>query len=263
MHIIHQSALYLHIAIGSCALLVFWIPVFTRKGALDHKRYGRYFAYAMYAVSGSGIGMASLDLLFPLEMHAAEASLTAAQAENVIAQVRGFALFLLSLSILVLTSTRQGWLSMLHKAERSALRTPAHVALCSSLVIVGSVLFVSGVIIGSVLFMIFAVLQVVTGLRSLHYNFKAELQPKEWWIQHLGGFIGSGIGAYTAFLVFGGRRLFDSIFGDSFSDYSIILWVTPGIVGGIAIGYLSRHYQQRFSGDWAIKHATLRAEMFR
>jgi uncharacterized membrane protein len=63
---IHQFALYLHIAIGSCALILFWIPVVTRKGNLDHKRFGRYFAYAMYTVSFSGIPMASTDLAFPI-----------------------------------------------------------------------------------------------------------------------------------------------------------------------------------------------------
>lgn len=129
MLFIHQYALYLHIAIGSCALIAFWIPVFTHKGNLDHKRFGRYFAYAMYAVSLSGITMASLDLLFPLATHAAGASLSAEQAARAVTEIRGFALFLLSLSILVLNSNRQGWLTIKHKADRSALRAPVHTAL--------------------------------------------------------------------------------------------------------------------------------------
>ena len=262
MLFIHQYALYLHIAIGSCALIAFWIPVFTHKGNLDHKRFGRYFAYAMYAVSLSGITMASLDLLFPLATHAAGASLSAEQAARAVTEIRGFALFLLSLSILVLNSTRQGWLTIKHKADRSALRAPVHTALCTSLIVVGIALFINGLASGSALFIIFAILQVVSGVNCLRYNFKQELGPKEWWIQHLGGFIGSGIGAYTAFLIFGGRHLFESIFGDSFSDISLVLWITPGVVGGLAITYLSRRYRRRFSGEWAIKHAKLRTEMF-
>ena len=249
MHLIHQYALYLHIAIGSCALIVFWIPVFTRKGNLDHKRFGRYFAYAMYAVSLSGISMASLDLLFPLAMHTSETLKDAAQSANDATRIRTSALFLLSLSILVLNSTRQGWLSIVNKADRSALRSPVHTVLCASLIVVGLVLFISGVLNGSALFVIFAIFQMVSGVSALRYNFKRELKPKEWWIQHFGGFIGSGIGAYTAFLVFGGRRLFDSVFGDAFSDYSLILWVAPGVIGGLSITYLSRRYQQRF--NWA------------
>lgn len=236
--------------------------MFTRKGNLDHKRFGRYFAYAMYAVSLSGIIMASLDLLFPLATHAAGISLSADQAARAVTEIRGSALFLLSLSILVLNSTRQGWLAIKYKADRSALRTPVHTGLCISLVVVGIALFINGIASGSTLFAIFAILQVVSGTNCLYYNFKAKLGPKEWWIQHLGGFIGAGIGAYTAFLVFGGRRLFESIFGDAFSDISIVLWVTPGVIGGAAIAYLSRHYRLRFDGEWAIKHARLRTEMF-
>ncbi len=70
MQLIHESALYLHIAVGACALLLFWVPVFTRKGNMDHKRFGRIFGYAMYTVAGSGVIMSSLDLLFPLAIHA-------------------------------------------------------------------------------------------------------------------------------------------------------------------------------------------------
>lgn len=262
MNLFHQVAMFAHIAIGSCALIVFWIPVFTRKGNLNHKRFGRYFAWAMYAVSFSGIAMAGLDLLFPVAMHAPDMILTPDEELRVNAQVRPFALFLLSLSILVLTSTRHGWLAILHKEERNALRQPAHIALCSSLVAVGAVLLVTGLNMGSWLFMIFGVLEVFTGFNMLRYVFRTTLRPREWWIQHLTGLIGSGIGAYTAFAVFGGRSLFDELFGNSFSDITIVLWVAPGVIGGIAIALLSRKYQQRFGGDWITQRAVLRSRLF-
>ncbi len=243
---IHQYALYLHVAVGSCALIIFWIPIFTRKGNLDHKRFGRYFAYAMYAVSLSGISMASLDLLFPLKLHAPQESLTALEANQVASEVRNFALFLLSLSILVLCSTRQGWLVIKYRTERTVLRAPIHLILCGSLLIVGLTLLANGLLTGSVLHIIFSVLQIATAVGYLRYNFKQEIKPKEWWIQHLSGMISSGIGAYTAFFVFGGRRILDGIFGELYSDFSLLLWVAPGVIGGIAIQFLSQKYKQRF-----------------
>ena len=262
LHQLHQSALYLHIAVGSCALILFWVPVFTRKGNLDHKRFGKYFAIAMYIVSFSGFTMASLDLLFPIAMHAAELDLSAQAVIDARVQVRSSAIFLLSLSILVLTNTRHGWLVILNKEDRSILRRPTHVALCSSLVAVGLTLFITGLNVGSMLFIIFGMLQMVAGLNNLRYIFRSEIRPKEWWIQHLNGLIGSGIGAYTAFAVLGGRSLFEGIFGDSFSDMAIILWVAPGLIGGIAIAILSRHYQKKFGGQWMIKRASLRSALF-
>jgi len=263
MLLIHQLSFYLHIAIGSCALMVFWIPVFTRKGNLDHKRFGRYFASAMYIVAASGFLMSSLDLLFPLSMHADGIQMTLAEEREAIAEIRSFAIFLFSLSILVFTSTRQGWLAIQVKEDRQALRTPVHTFLCLALVLVGISLFVTGIIYQSVLFMVFSVLQVVIGLSNLRYNFKTEHKPKQWWIEHLRGLIGSGIGAYTAFFVFGGRRIFDSIFSGAFADASLILWVAPGVIGGIAIAWLSRHYESRFSGEWAIKRARTRVALLK
>ena len=257
-----QFALYLHIAIGSCALILFWIPIFTRKGDLDHKRFGRYFAYAMYTVSFSGIFMSSTDFLFPIAMNAPGVELSAEQAADFAEQVRNFALFLFSLSILVLSSTRQGWLSILHKEDRTALRSPTHIGLCAMLVLVGVALFANGMRIGSALFIIFSILQIFTGINNLRYNFKHKLMPKEWWLQHLSGLFGAGIGAYTAFFVFGGRRIFDSLFGELYTDYSIILWVAPGVIGGVAIGLVSRHYKKRFGGEWLIKKATVRSALF-
>ncbi|MBL4580441.1 MAG: DUF308 domain-containing protein [Gammaproteobacteria bacterium] len=259
---IHQFALYLHIAVGSCALILFWIPTLTRKGNLDHKRFGRYFAYAMYTVSLSGILMASTDLAFPIAMHAPGVNLTAEESLAISNEVRDFALFLLSLSILVLTSTRHGWLSILHKNDRQALRSPVHTGLCVSLIVVGLALFANGLRTGSTVFVIFAILQIITGINNLRYSFKKELKPKEWWLQHLSGLFGAGIGAYTAFFVFGGRRIMESLFGGLYTDYSIVLWIAPGIIGGLAIGFVSRHYKQKFGGAWLVRKARIRSTLF-
>ncbi len=259
---LHQSALYLHIAVGSCALLLFWVPVFTRKGNLDHKRFGRYFASAMYVVSVSGIVMSSLDLLWPLSMHAADLELTSAEAESARRQIREFGLFLFSLSILVLTSTRHGWLSILHKDNREPLRNPLHLALNGSLFSVGIVLLSVGINAGNILFIIFGVLEVVTSTNNFRYIFRKNLRPKEWWFEHLSGLIGSGIGAYTAFTVFGGRQLFEELFASNFEDLTIMLWIAPGIIGTIAIAYSTRYYKNKFGGEWVSKRSSLRREMF-
>lgn len=256
---IHQSALYLHIAVGACALLLFWVPVFTRKGNLDHKRFGRYFAWAMYTVSVSGLIMSSLDLLFPLAMHAAGVDLDPVERGEAIAEIREFGLFLFSLSILVLVSTHHGWQTIVHKANRVALRRPLNVSLNVALTAIGMVLLIVGMRTNTILFMIFGALELSNGIGNLRYSFRSEIRPKEWWTQHLAGLIGAGIGAYTAFTVFGGRRFFEEIFASNFDELAVFLWITPGVVGGIAIAVLTGHYRRKFNGDWAVKRARLRS----
>ena len=263
MTLIHQFAFYLHVAFGACALLLFWVPVFTRKGNTDHKRFGRIFTSAMYMVSMSGATMSSLDLITPLAVHAATLTPGSPEAVQAASQVRGPAMFLLSLSVLVFTSTRQGWLAIVHKADRQPLRQPLHLGLCGLLIAVGVCLFITGMVYDSILYMVFAVLEIVSGFGRLRYILKAELEPKEWWIEHLNGLIGSGIGAYTAFFVFGGSRLLAGLFGNAFDDASIFLWIAPGVIGSIAITMLTRKYRARFSGSWAMKRAALHSDLVR
>lgn len=246
MHIIHQLAMYLHIAIGACALLIFWIPTLARKGSPNHRLYGKIFSWGMYAISLSGLLMSSLDLLFPIAMHAQDIQLSPGQAEDYRYEIRKSALFLFSLSILVLSSTRQGWLSILCKTDRKPLRSKLHTALCASLLLVGCTLFITGLRTSTIVFIVFSILQIVTAVRYLQYNFRAEIRPKEFWIQHLSGLFASGIGAYTAFFVFGGSRLFNILFTELYSQYSAILWVAPGVIGGIAIAVVSKHYKRKF-----------------
>ena len=102
-------------------------------------------------------------------------------------------MFLLSLSVLVLSSTRQGWLSIIHKDDRAPLRTPIHNILLLGLVAVGVTLGVYGLNSGSILFMILGVLQIAIGVSSLRYNCKegASTQrvvdrapARPYWIRH-------------------------------------------------------------------------------
>ena len=248
MQSLHQLSFYLHVAIGAFALLVFWIPVFVRKGSFSHKRFGRVFASAMYAVAFSGLIMSSLDMALPLSGHPPPESDMSVQAQSAMAQnIRLFALFLFSLSILVLATTRQGWLAIQNKAERSSLRSPLHVALNGGLVLIGAILLLTGVLNNQWLFSIFGGFEIVVGVTQLHYSFKPQLKPQEWWIEHLGGMSASGIAAYTAFFVFGGSRVINRIFAGAFADFQILLWIAPGVAGGVAITLLSRRYARRFA----------------
>lgn len=245
----HQSALYLHIVAGVIALIIFWVPAVSKKGTLKHKRFGRIFAIIMYTVGWSGVLMATFDLWRPLAMHPVTATTTPQAMATISAGIRSTATFLLSLSILVLATTRHGWLVIQHREERSILRRPMHVALCLALLVAGLTLLALGVRRSDILMLIFGALETWIAAGFLRYSFKAELaHPREWWVEHLGALIASGIGAYTAFFVVGAASLLGPLLeSGNFAGLAVVFWVAPGVIGGIAIAMLSRKYRRRFA----------------
>jgi hypothetical protein len=250
MYWLHQTALYLHIIAGVLALGLFWLPVISRKGDFNHKRFGRIFAIIMYSVGWSGVLMASVDLWRPLIAHPVSTATLPETAAAISANIRSSATFLLSLSILVLATTRHGWLVIQHKDDRSVLRKPAHVALCLTLLAAGLTLLAQGGSTSNILLLIFGVLEIWLAIGFLRYSFKTSLaHPKEWWVEHLGALIASGIGAYSAFFVVGASSLLDPYLANgSFAGLAVVFWVAPGVIGGIAIARISRKYRRRFSG---------------
>lgn len=236
MFLIHQTAVYLHIAGGFIALLLFWIPVFARKGSPVHKRIGRYFALLMYMIGISGLLMSSMDLWIPEILH----------ADRNPANTRNTAIFLFSLSLLVLTTTRHGWLTVNYRDNRLPLRQPLQLFLVGSLMLCGLVLLGLGLTRGNPIFIAFGALQTGLSAGTLRYTFKQQTRPREWWTEHLGGLIASGIGAYTAFFVFGAVSFMEPLF-NQLPWLPVLVWVGPGVIGGIAITVVSRHYRRKFT----------------
>ena len=150
--------------------------------------------------------------------------------------------------MLVLATTRHGWLVINHRDRRDVLRAPVHQSLLTALLVVGAALLVTGIPRGELLLIVFGLFECSLAVSMLHYSYKKELAPREWWMEHLGGLIGSGIGAYTACFVFGGTRLLESLFGTTYADAEVVLWIAPGVIGGVAIGLLTRRYRRRFAG---------------
>ena len=50
MRAIHDAVLGVHIACGAVALIVFWVPAFTKKGGRVHRRAGWAYVSAMIGV---------------------------------------------------------------------------------------------------------------------------------------------------------------------------------------------------------------------
>ena len=65
MNTIHDILRATHIGFGAVGLLVFWIPVFAKKGGRLHKRAGTIFKFCVYVVAISACISAAWAVLHP------------------------------------------------------------------------------------------------------------------------------------------------------------------------------------------------------
>lgn len=236
---LHTALLALHAALGTAALLLFWIPAFSRKGGRNHRRYGRYYSVVMYAVAVSGALMAAIVLFDPVAIHAPR-DLPPQDAVRFAAQTRPFYVFLLFLSWLTFSLIRHGNLVLRDRERRQSLRGAGHRVLLFGQLAGGVALTAMGLARGTVLPVVFGVLGVVLAGQMLRYVLGPAPRPGQWRVEHLSAMLGSGIATWTAFLTFGGRALLGVP-----EDWQLLLWIAPGAVGGLAIAWLSRKYTLR------------------
>jgi magnesium-transporting ATPase (P-type) len=239
MTYLHSFLLIAHIALGCAALLLFWVPLYTQKGQLNHKKFGRWYRNVMYSVAATGAIMAVIVLAMPLVIkhEFANRENAAAIAEN----IRFFWAFLLYLALLSYTSTKHGDKVLVVKEQRHLMRTWTYVLPIALLFIGGIALTAAGLLRGITLHSVFGVLGTAVAYGSLRYIFKEQVKKHAYITEHIGSMMGSGIGAYTAFLAFGGRQLLENL-----GSYQIIFWIAPGVIGSILSYWLCKKYGQIF-----------------
>nr|WP_136250280.1 hypothetical protein [Ningiella ruwaisensis] len=239
MSTIHTVMFAFHILFGTAALALFWVPIFTRKGQLNHIKFGRFYKITMYLVAGTGAIMATMTFAFPLTIRPEHAS--EPYAEQFVEQSRSLAGFLFYLAILSFTSTRHGIAVLKAKSDRVMLNTLNYLLPIWALFFGGFILLAAGMMRGAALYIIFAALGIAVASTMLRYSLRKEVAKNQWVLEHIGGMIGSGIGAYTAFLAFGGRTLFTDL-----GEWQIVFWVAPGVIGSIASYIVCKKYERIF-----------------
>jgi hypothetical protein len=86
--------------------------------------------------------------------------------------------------------------------------------------------------------MILGVLGAVMAIQTGRFCLAKSVSVNRWLVEHIGSFIGSGIGAYNAFMAFGGRSMFGEL-----GQWQLIFWVAPGVIGAVATACQSRRYK--------------------
>jgi uncharacterized membrane protein len=220
-----KMVLYLHIAGGSMALASMAIPLLARKGARVHRASGWVFVGGMAAVSLTALALAAARYLTDPRPEA-----------------RAFALFLFYIAILTGEGVSSG-IRALRTKDRAAHRRYAwDIGLASVLTATAIAMAGYGVASGHVLFALFSTIGLANGIQGLVYWLRPPTNRMHWWFHHMTSMLGSCIAATTAFLVV--NAPFAGV-----SRGSLIVWMTPAIVGGTATRIWTRYYRGKFSGS--------------
>jgi hypothetical protein len=108
-----------------------------------------------------------------------------------------------------------------------------------ALLLAGGIMLLSvGIIYSNTLHIVFGLLGAVLAFQTGRFCLAKSVSANRWLVEHLSAFIGSGIGAYTAFLAFGGRSMFGEL-----GQWQIVFWIAPGVIGAMASARMSRKYK--------------------
>ncbi len=228
---------FVHVVFGFTGLAAFWVPVFVKKGGVNHVRFGKFYVWSAYVVlAGAAI---ALCLRF---LSLAEQGLGPADEPALYA----FLIFLAYLTLVTFVIVRHGMQVLSVKRDPTALRTPvnrglAFASIAASIALIGYALALAPP--NRLLLLALSPIGLGVGLGNLRYMKRPPASPRAWMYEHLGAMLGGGIAFHTAFAVFGASRLFDIGLSGSLA---MIPWVAPAAIGIPATIIWTRHYRRRF-----------------
>lgn len=230
-----------HIAVGAFGLMAFWVPVIGRKGGVNHRRWGRWFAWAMLANGVLAAAMAACTLIDPLPTHPKLSDPV---------MIRGiFGWMMLYLGVLTSSLAWHSLTVVRNKADHAADRAPIHVAMQVTTLATALNCLVIGIAIGQPLMVAMPFIGFAAAITNLWFIFKPAPPRMDYLVEHFKAGVGAGISCYTAFLAFGFVRFAPH------NALNPIYWSIPCLIGlGIIFWHAGkRNYFERFG--WKSVHA--------
>ncbi len=237
MEWIGESARFVHVVFGFAGLAAFWIPIFAKKGATNHVRFGKVFVWSAYVVlGGAAIALAVRFVRLAIDgTGPADAPLLFA-----------FLIFLTYLTLVTFVTVRHGMAVLRHKRQPAGVRTRANIALAYISIAARTTLIAYAIILSppnAILLYALSPIGFGVGFGNLRYMNNVPESPRAWMYEHLGAMIGAGIAFHTAFAVFGSTRFFDiGLTG----WVAVIPWVLPAAIGIPATILWTRHFRRKF-----------------
>ncbi|RFU61822.1 DUF2306 domain-containing protein [Peribacillus glennii] len=215
----------IHIIAGFLALIIFWIPMVTKKGGKIHNRVGWIYVYSMSIVAASAFYMGVYRVFFD----------TNADNERI-----SFSWFLIFISILSGASAWYGIRVLRFKTRKQPHRSIPDLLVSTLLVVSGLGIGIYGFTIGSPLITYFPLLGLFLGGIQLTYWIRRPVKKMHWYFEHFGGMIACCISTVTAFTVFGAPKLLN------IQSSNLLLWLLPtAILVPVLIGF-KIYYEKKF-----------------
>lgn len=222
--ILFEGLVAAHVVTGATGLLSMWVPVVTRKGSPNHKRWGRVFVGAMLATGTIAVGISLVSLSYPIETH---------PWSDDAPMIRGlFGWMMLYLGILTVALAWHSYVTIRYKTDRAKYATRFNLALQAIMAIAALNCAVQGLLISQYLMVGIAIPGLAAAVLNSIYLLDKDPPPKEWLVQHFRGGIGAGISVYTAFFAFGAVNTIPAL------AFNPVLWALPTVLG---VGYMLKH----------------------
>ena len=248
---LHFFLRYSHIGVGTFALLVFWVTVFSKKGSRFHIRCGRVFLFCGYWVVATAAISCIWAFITPISfqtMHGAKPEVAAQYVDDLqfLFSILGF------LAANVFAGLRMGVRLVQTKEAPEQLATYG----LRTAVVVSGVLGVALILFGLwhirfaglwsryLVCIALGLLGVAECRSSLKFLATPRPTPMAWLYKHMECMLGCGIGFHTAFLVFGASRLIPAEW--LAGPWRLLPWLIPAMIGIPAISIWQKHYRRKF-----------------
>lgn len=221
MELLDRILLFVHVIAGFGSLTVFFVPAFARKGGALHNRAGRWYVRGMWTVVVTAVALSVINYLEGMP---------------------AFAFFLGFLAFLTARPLYYGIAVIKHKRSPTRRMDRIDTALAAVLAVGGPYLIGMGLgwwgPQGQPVATVFGVLGVLNSWPFFLRRWTGREKTYSWLHLHIESLVVTAIAAFTAFFVFGGVRLFGSLFT---GPVAIVVWSAPTVLG-LAF---SRYYKYR------------------
>ena len=217
----YSNTALMHAAIGTTALVTFWIAGMAKKGSPLHKTVGKIYLFAMVGILLSA---------FPLAIFIAINK----------SQVAGS--FLLYLLIITSTSVWNSWRAIRDKRDWKRYTGPVYKGLMVLNLLGGLSIAAIGIFMAEFMQVVitsFSLIGLIGAYRMYQFQREAPTDPRWWMREHLSAMIGNGVATHIAFLQIGLPKILPMISGPVMVN---VAWMGPLAVAVLAGFYLTKKY---------------------